>query len=179
MQEEILLANEQSLQIESVIAKTKIAVSNLESNIINANTEGMGLEDELREVESSHQFESERLAEERKSLAQFDKELTSLEKSMAAKTQAIEDGKLEIQQLDIELKGFSAALDQSKKQLKVLEKENSWIKDQKQLFGVDGGMYDFSNLDISESSKRLKLLKSQCENLGRNIDRAVLELYDR
>lgn len=122
---------------------------------------------------------TDRLNEEKKSLARFDKELQNLEKMIKSKNQGMEDNKLELQRLTIELNGMSVELEQAQRNLDNIEKQNPWIKDQKKLFGVEGGMYDFSKVDLSDMSNRIKALKSRHESLSRTVDTSALELFDR
>ncbi len=119
------------------------------------------------------------LNQEKKALARFDKELQTLEKLLKSKRQGIEDNKLELQKLTIELNDMSIELEQAEKNLAGLEKQNPWIKDQRKLFGVEGGLYDFSKVNAAELSKRIKVLKSRHNSLSRTVDTSALELFDR
>ena len=117
--------------------------------------------------------------EEKKSLSSFDKEITSLEIDSKRKTKEMEESNIEVQQLQIE---FATCL-QNGKQLKErfnrLVSENPWVEDQRQLFGVAGGKYDFSGINIEESKKRVQYLQSQYEKHSKTVDRSALEKYDR
>ena len=117
--------------------------------------------------------------EEKKSLARYDKELANLEKSLKSKKQGFEDSKLEMQQLSIDLSNMNSELDSVSKNLEALENKNTWIRDQAKLFGVQGGVYDFSKVDIPDVTKRVKVLKTRHETLGRSVDTTALEMFER
>ena len=91
----------------------------------------------------------------------------------------MEDNKLEVQQLGMELEGFQSDHDIMKKNLAQLEKNKPWILDQKHLFGTEGSTYDFSKVDIPEMGKRIKQLKTRHDSLSRTVDRNAIEMFDR
>lgn len=122
---------------------------------------------------------STELQEERKALAKYDKELQSLEKALVSKNQQIEDNKLELQQIKSQLQSMTEDLSKSKSYIKKLEKDYQWIKDQKQLFGVEGTQYNFKEYNISELETKIKHLSASEDKLKRNVDPTVIDKYDR
>lgn len=47
------------------------------------------------------------------------------------------------------------------------------------LFGVDGGVYDFTTFNMNDMHKKKKQLEDQYKSLKRNVNTDVLENYDR
>lgn len=111
--------------------------------------------------------------------------MANIEKSKKKKTQQLSDTNLEIQQKKLALEKFKKDCEAAREAVKRFEASNKWIKDKKQyykcnysLFGVSQE-YDFKNVDIDECNKRVEQLSSRYQALNRNLDRNVLEKYDR
>ena len=120
-----------------------------------------------------------KLNEEKKSLVSYDREITTLENDCKKKTKEVEESSLESQQLSIELKTNDQLVKQYQDRFKKMITDNSWVEDQRLLFGVAGGKYDFSGLNIEESKKRVHYLKTQYEKHSKSVDKSALEKYDR
>jgi hypothetical protein len=56
---------------------------------------------------------------------------------------------------------------------------NSFLYIYIRLFGISGGIYDFTKIDLNESIKRIKLLSTREGSLSRNVDKNALERLDR
>ena len=119
------------------------------------------------------------LNEEKKSLISYDKEINTLEKDCKRMTEEVEDCGIEAQQLNIELKTNEQLLKQHQERFKKLLHDNSWVEDQRLLFGVANSKFDFSGLNIEESKKRVYYLKSQFDKHSKSVDKSALEKYDR
>jgi structural maintenance of chromosome 2 len=185
MKEEIMLAKEEGHQIVLEIERLKNGKKLLESEIEQIRNDELNLGKEVDQTQERYNGVNLIFLEEKKTLFRFDKELKSLELGLVEKTQGLEDKKLEATQIQVELEGVGNQAEQMKHKFEKLQKENKWIKDQKQyllltrLFGTSGTMYDFTTLDITESTKRISHLSKSYAELERKVDPTALEKYDR
>lgn len=136
MQEDIMLAKEESVQFELEIKQIQENIEKSEKSAHVSQEEEASLRAELNNLEVlfAHQAKQNvltmNLKEEKKSLVAFDKELSALEKSCNVKQQQLEDSKLEAKRLNNELSELKANADSIKKHLCQLEEKNPWIQDQ-------------------------------------------------
>ncbi|KAJ3259063.1 Structural maintenance of chromosomes protein 2 [Boothiomyces macroporosus] len=179
MKQAINISKEESLQFEAEIVKINESINTAKENIEKVKIEQNELEAKVKKLDDYMIGMSTELQEERKALAKYDKELQSLEKALVSKNQQIEDNKLELQQIKSQLQSMTEDLSKSKSYIKKLEKEYQWIKDQKQLFGVEGTQYNFKEYNISELETKIKHLSASEDKLKRNVDPTVIDKYDK
>jgi structural maintenance of chromosome 2 len=132
MQEQIMLIEAECTQMEGERERIDQLMKQLDQQMKSTSTEDSALKKEIHALETTQMQLNIRLKEERKALTKFDKELQQCEQMIQQKSQQIEDGKLEAQQLQVELANASQGRDAIASQLRQLEKANQWIPDQEQ-----------------------------------------------
>jgi structural maintenance of chromosome 2 len=150
MQEQIMLIEAECSQMKGEQERINLMMKQLEDQMRDTSEEDSTLKKELHALEATQMKLNIRMKEERKSLTKYDKELQQCEQSIQQKAQQIEDGKLEVQQLQVELSNASQGRDAIANQLHQLEKANPWIPDQEQYF--------FTHLDSLEKKGPFMIL---------------------
>lgn len=109
----------------------------------------------------------------------FDSEIKFLELEKRKQLKLQTDSQLEIQNLEREIERFQQDNVQASRALKEHEKHHEWVRSQKQYFGKSNTAFDFSNLNIGESRKRVTQLEQRHATLKRNINEKAMEMIDR
>ncbi|KAJ3268855.1 Structural maintenance of chromosomes protein 2, partial [Terramyces sp. JEL0728] len=179
MKQSINISKEETVQFEAEIVKINDLIDTAKENIDKIRADQRELEAIIKKLDDHMIGMSTELQEERKALAKYDKELQILDKALLSKNQQIQDNRLELQQIKSQLQSMAEDMSKSKNYIKKLEKDYPWIKDQKQLFGVDGTQYNFKEYNISELETKIKHLAASEDKLKRNVDPTVIDKYDK
>ncbi|KAJ3320290.1 Structural maintenance of chromosomes protein 2, partial [Boothiomyces sp. JEL0866] len=179
MKQSINISKEETVQFEAEILKINGLIDSAKENIDKVKVEQRELEGKIKQLDDYMIGMSTELQEERKALAKYDKELQALDKALVTKNQQIQDNRLELQQIKSQLQSMTEDLSKAKGYIKKLEKDYPWIKDQKQLFGVEGTQYNFKEYNISELETKIKHLSASEDKLKRNVDPTVIDKYDK
>jgi structural maintenance of chromosome 2 len=134
MQEQIMLSKAESQQLEMEMNKLIDSINHLEQSMTVSQGEDVAVKKEIFALETKQNQLNVQLKEEKKSLVKYDKELQQCELQIQQKTQQWEDAKLERQQLKIEIENATSNLENIKHQVQKMEKQNTWIRDQKQYY---------------------------------------------
>ncbi|KAJ3044691.1 Structural maintenance of chromosomes protein 2 [Rhizophlyctis rosea] len=179
VQQEIDVANEEAAQFEEEIKRIGEQIKAADALIEGHRRAEEELKQQLVKVKHVFDAAESELARERESLAQFDVEAKQLEAQRKVKKQEIENGKLEVQQLKLDLDRFHSEREHAAKTVKGMLKDYPWIPDQKQFFGKPNTDFDFGKHDVNECKKRKKHLEERHKTLERSIDRHVMDKFDR
>lgn len=147
--------------------------------------------DEELTLQANYDRAEKELKNEKKSLASYDKEISTLENDKKTKKQELENSRLESQQLGHDRQGLVDERDLASKQMNRLIKENPWIPDQKEYgceilvissirhFGEKNTDFYFGGQDMDECRKRLKQIEETHSKLSKTLDTDVMQKYDR
>ena len=125
-------------------------------------------------IEESHEaVEQKRLA-----LAECDRELKSLMKTLGGVQKNIEKMENTISNQEHKLKNFDRELQKCTERVSAMDKEYEWIASEKEYFGEIGSDYDFEARNAKSNEKHGNF-KGQAGSFGKKINRKVMGMIQR
>ncbi|KAJ3332301.1 Structural maintenance of chromosomes protein 2, partial [Blyttiomyces sp. JEL0837] len=146
------------------------------------------LKSEQKELESSlsvakrvfDEFKK-KMANEKQQLAAKHGDIREMEKACREKENRLDKINLEKKKLEGTIEKMQGELSHlaNKRDEMLSNQESCWLGDQINLLGAKGGPYDFSSHNITDWRRRMDHIKQRHKTLSRNIDRSVLDQFDR
>jgi len=155
----------ESLKEELIAAQE--AVRTAAKVLKDANDEESELQMKVGEVKAQYDEAKEALVECENRRASCSTELTALEKERTMKEKEREAGIFAIKKLQVSIAKVEKERANAEKVVVSMLKKHSWIESEQSAFGVRGGDYDFEATDPSESTQRLKEMRSEQDSLVR------------
>ncbi|KAJ3153082.1 Structural maintenance of chromosomes protein 2 [Geranomyces michiganensis] len=179
VQQEIDLSREETASLEKELAQTEEQLAALATVIQEYAAEEAELRRAMCQVKHDYDEAEAALNHERSSLSAYDTQTKELGAKKKDKKQMLEDCKLEVQKLTLELDRFNEERRNAARFVSEMDKSHPWIQDQKQLFGKQGTDYDFAKYDFRDVRKRVKQLEERHKSLERSLDHNVMDKFDR
>ncbi|KAI1003435.1 Structural maintenance of chromosomes protein 2 [Podosphaera aphanis] len=136
------------------------------------------LTDQQARVADIHDVAQAHLNEENTKMIGFDDELNSLEQASRSKSAEITEANLEMQRLGHQIEKFHKEQQAAGHTIVQMEKEHTWIVDEKANFGRSGSPYDFHGQNISDCKASLRNLKERFQGMKKKINPKVMNMID-
>ena len=178
--------NKQIAQNEFLIQNINIETKQLDENISNEkaeieqfNTEKSSLEENIAKIENEIKKIMVDIYNKETESMKGEKEL----KEIQAKKDKLENDaysyKTDLKVLDEKIRKYEQGITDSENYIKKLKKENDWIEQEMNFFGMKGTDYDFSTINIKEECKKLIKLQEDNANLKRKVNMKVETIADQ
>ena len=178
--------NKQIAQNDYLIQNINIETKQLDENISNEkaeieqfNTEKSSLEENIAKIENEIKKIMVDIYNKETESMKGEKEL----KEIQAKKDKLENDaysyKTDLKVLDEKIRKYEQDITDSENYIKKLKKENDWIEQEMNFFGMKGTDYDFSTINIKEECKKLIKLQEDNANLKRKVNMKVETIADQ
>ncbi|KAF7330368.1 Structural maintenance of chromosomes protein [Mycena venus] len=165
-------------QMETDLEATKATVEEANTGVATLKDELAKLSDQLVAKKAAYDEANSKLQEERATLKRFDNELLALDRVIKEKKAAISKTELAIQKLGIDIQNLTKDANAASNMVANLEKEHEWIQEEKDQFGKQGGLFDFSANNMPELKTRVEELSTQTKGMKKSINPKVLAMID-
>ena len=162
---ELLAAEEASVLAENALDEANTAESELQMKVGEANSKYEEAKAKLDEVEDRMTHFSTELRELKAHKDDLQRNIDSLE--LEAKKVTVNIAKIEKDRANAEKFVYS------------MIKKYSWIETEKAAFGVTGGDYDFTSMDVQGMKSQLEELKSDQDVLAKKINKKVMGMIEK
>ncbi|ODV89395.1 hypothetical protein CANCADRAFT_139250 [Tortispora caseinolytica NRRL Y-17796] len=146
----------------ATILQLREEISKSESDILESEEEKKHLETELNEMKAELNASNEMLLR-----------LTKLEKE---KVSALKAHELERKKVSNEVDEQRGKLEEYEHKIENIENEYEWVTQDKDMLGIEGSKYDFSQVDIGSARKEWKELKHKAGSLKGQVNEEVQSL---
>ncbi|KAJ3204913.1 Structural maintenance of chromosomes protein 2 [Dinochytrium kinnereticum] len=153
---ELEISRRECGQCEEEIKSIESQIDSCISTIDKLQGEADALKESLTNAKSSQKKAEKDLHDYRKSLMMFDDEFNSLRAEDKEKKRLLQDAETAIQKNQSNMERMKGDYEDARERLAEILgiKDNAWVQDQQETFGVSGGPYDFESCDIGEIRKR-------------------------
>lgn len=144
------------------------------------------LQKEVQDLETQQKTLSETVTALAAKKEELKADMKHLEVVLRDKTKELEKIKKLRENCEVERRKLKHKMERFKKDgqeagevIKSLEKKNPWIETEKKFFGKPGTDFDFDKTGLSQAKKKLTTLESDNVKLGRNLNKKVMNMYDK
>ncbi|KAL0948054.1 hypothetical protein HGRIS_010677 [Hohenbuehelia grisea] len=165
-------------QLQSDIETAKKSVQEAEAGVQKAQRDIAKLQEQLTSVEASYLKAEKTLKEEQATLSRFDDELKALDRVIKEKKKAVSDIEVRLTKLEHEIQGLHKEKTAFTNAVSQLEKQYSWIEEDRHLFGKSGTRYDFKSLDIDHLRAKAIELEGAQKGMKKKVNEKVMNMID-
>lgn len=177
-QKEVQTAELEVEQLAGDVEAAKAELAEAQDALKRSQAELQKLHARVGKHQADYKAMEDKLRAERAVLVAFDNELADLERDLKAKRQEIVDGELALKKLEHDLGVLSKERSASESAKDNLEKQFSWILEEKQFFGQRGTPYDFAGVNLGQAREQCRELEAQHKGMGRKINTKVMNMID-
>ena len=154
-------------------------IKNDKETIENLKTEINDLNEEIEKITNEYKKLDANLYEKKSELTKNENELNEIRKQRQINIDRKDQFNSDLKSLDIKIKQHENHIEESKKQIKMLENDYEWIKTEKDFFGIKETNYDFSKYKIPDLINKAKKLEDDNEILKRKVNMKVEVMADQ
>mmetsp|Transcript_11304 Transcript_11304/g.17322 ORF Transcript_11304/g.17322 Transcript_11304/m.17322 type:complete len:1217 (-) Transcript_11304:80-3730(-) len=170
------------LELESV--KSELAAAEEAMNLANkaveeANNAESEVQIKVGEVNVRYESAKSDLNEAERSIAELSKELCSLKSERNDLQKHVDELELEAKKMKVQISKIEKDRANAEKAVAHMLKKYSWIESEKAAFGVEGGDYDFSTMNVSDLKSQLRDLESEQDTLSKKINKKVMGMIEK
>ncbi|KAH7722718.1 Structural maintenance of chromosomes protein 2 [Aphelenchoides avenae] len=174
--EKLSALREEIGELERTIAQDEAAIQQMEGQVDNGDGEAS------KAKEASEAAKAE-VKQAQTQLEVFQKEARNHDKAMRTKAANIEELKKKIKKLEAQRDNLDRDAKDAKERSKnleknavALEKKHPWIVQEKEDFGVQGGVYDFTGYGLESGKQELEGKKEKFKELGSRINAQAMQM---
>ena len=178
--------NKQIAQNDFLIQNINIETKQLDENISNErteieafNTEKTLLEEKIKKIENEMKKIMVDIYNKETESLKGEKELKEIQNKKDKLENDAYSYKTDLKVLDDKIRKYEQEILDSENYIKKLRKENEWIEQEMNFFGMKGTDYDFSTINIKEECKKLIKLQEDNANLKRKVNMKVESIADQ
>lgn len=121
----------------------------------------------------------QQLDDEKAKLAQCDAEINAVAKERTALTKKMNENALQIKKLSHKIKQMVTDQSDAKRRVEGMLSKHEWIHHERNLFGQEGGDYDFEEESPKHVQSRLNTIKEQQAELSKKINKKVMGMFEK
>jgi len=170
------------LELDSLIAEvtaTEEAVKAAEKAVHEANRIEEDLQMKVGEIKAQYDEALAKLKLIEEKMTSCNSDLKKLSKERTKLTKTAEAAELDVKKKSIKVTKFHKDISNAEKHIVVLDKKYEWIRHEKEMFGKEGGDYDFEASDPSEMSHQLKSLQDEQTKLEKRTNKKVMGMIEK
>ncbi len=133
---------------------------------------------DVEKISKAHEEAKSDLEGEQERINQSNKEISEVKARLTAIEDEIDKESVEKASLEVKLREAQRGRTQAAQLVESYDEKHTWIALEKNLFGVEGTDYEFTDSKLSTASKQLKHLEKMQEGLSRKLNRKVLDMFD-
>mmetsp|Transcript_18379 Transcript_18379/g.27767 ORF Transcript_18379/g.27767 Transcript_18379/m.27767 type:complete len:1218 (-) Transcript_18379:74-3727(-) len=170
------------LELESV--KAELAAAEEAMNLANqaleeANEAESDLQIKVGEVNVRYEAAKADLNEAERSIEKLSKELCTLKSERNNLQNRVDELELEAKKMKVQIGKIEKDRANAEKAVAHMLKKYSWIESEKSAFGVEGGDYDFSTVNVGDLKSQLGDLESEQDTLSKKINKKVMGMIEK
>ena len=108
-----------------------------------------------------------------------DGEISALQQQAEGAKKIGTQADLESHDIQNRLKTWEKDNKECEKAIKSLVHKHPWISAEKHLFGVEGGDFDFGNMDVAACQRRLQTIKADQDRISKKINKKVMGMIEK
>ncbi|QRV81363.1 structural maintenance of chromosomes protein [Ceratobasidium sp. AG-Ba] len=178
LQKEHQVAQMELEQMETDIVKAEEETKAAGSAIVDSERQTKELEAKLEKIEVARAKVSEKLENERAALKAYQSKLDQLATTISLHDQTIADLDLNVKAVEHEITGIQKEKAGLDSRVAELVKLNTWFKDEQRKFGVEGGEYDFSRMDMRDIKEQAKKAEELTKGMKRKVNSKVMHMIE-
>jgi len=170
------------LELESIraeLAAAEEAAVLAEKALMESNHAESDLQMKVGESNARYESAKSDLDETEKSMTQFSKELRALKNEKDSLQKHSDALELEAKKMKVQIGKIEKDRANAEKFVANMMKKYSWIESEKSAFGVIGGDYDFSAVNVNELKSQLEKLQSEQDSLAKKINKKVMGMIEK
>ncbi|KAK9466171.1 RecF/RecN/SMC [Lipomyces arxii] len=177
-QKQLQLIKMEKEQLESDIAQANQSFVEAKKSWKELNTEIVSIKEEHADTKIRYTQTAEVVEQEKAKLVGYEEEITALENTRRVKAQQLEDLSLNMQKCSHELEKKKSDRQNSHARLEELQKQYTWVEEEKESFGRHNTPYDYSGYNIQESKSSMKRLSERYNEMKKTVNGKVMNMID-
>ncbi|XP_037905557.1 structural maintenance of chromosomes protein 2 [Hermetia illucens] len=174
----------ETLQLE--IEEIKKSITNSKSQLDEISGNVSNLEENLEQLKDSAKKMAAEMAGMKMEIKSQKDKINAQNKELKSHSLQKDKWEKQIQELELEIKKKENEITKVRNdnkdafsRIESLEEKYTWIKEDKEFFGIKNTRYDYSKQDPIEAGRKLSKMQEQKEKMERNINTRALMLLDR
>jgi structural maintenance of chromosome 2 len=165
--------------MQSEVSGIKDQIDAVHRSILKLGEEVKCLEQQVALKRGSYEAAKEALVAAQAEIARQTKEIKQLSSQRDKAQKAATNASLEARKQQHKLDQCVRDSKDAERRLADLVKKHPWIATEKAFFGVPGGAYDFSTVDMEQAQQRLRELKASQDRLSKKVNKKVMGMIEK
>lgn len=166
-------------ELTKAIETAKTNIENAQKELEELSQRKVTLQSEFEEIKSKAQILRGDLKSQKEIINAKNKEIQAAVNRKEQLVKENEDLVLELKKQDHAVTKKQEEGSELKNAVADLETQYDWIERDKKFFGVKGGAYDYTDVDVQNMGKQISKMEQQQKELGRNINTRAVNMLGR